>query len=141
MGPGLTFSNELISRDEGLHCSFACQLYFKLERKLPEHQIHKMVGDAVEVEKGFICDALPVDLIGMNASLMSQYIEFDADRLLTDLGYRPLFGSKNPFGWMDMISLEGKTNFFEKRVGEYRKSGVMSSLQDDSKNKAFNFDA
>jgi len=95
--PGLTFSNELISRDEGLHCSFACQLYSKLERKLPEQQIHKLVGEAVEVEKCFVCDALPVDLIGMNASLMSQYIEFVADRLLTDLGYRPLFGSKNPF--------------------------------------------
>lgn len=139
--PGLTFSNELISRDEGLHCSFACQLYSRLERKLVEHQIHKMVGEAVEVEKGFICDALPVDLIGMNASLMSQYIEFVADRLLTDLGYRPLFGSNNPFGWMDMISLEGKTNFFEKRVGEYRKSGVMNSLQEEAKNQAFNFAA
>lgn len=139
--PGLTFSNELISRDEGLHCSFACQLYSKLERKLSEHQMHSLVGDAVEVEKAFVCDALPVNLIGMNASLMSQYIEFVADRLLTDLGYRPLYGSKNPFGWMDMISLEGKTNFFEKRVGEYRKSGVMSSLQDDSRNNSFNFDA
>lgn len=96
--PGLTFSNELISRDEGLHCSFACQLYSKLVRKLPEHRIHKLVGDAVEVEKAFVCDALPVDLIGMNASLMSQYIQFVADRLLTDLGYRPLYGSKNPFG-------------------------------------------
>lgn len=128
--PGLTFSNELISRDEGLHCSFACQLYSKLQRKLSERQVHDLIGDAVEVEKGFICDALPVSLIGMNASLMSQYVEFVADRLLQDLGYRPLFGSKNPFDWMDMISLEGKTNFFEKRVGEYQKSGVMASLVD-----------
>jgi ribonucleotide reductase beta subunit family protein with ferritin-like domain len=130
--PGLTFSNELISRDEGLHCSFACQLYSKLERKLSEEDIHALISEAVVVEKDFICDALPVSLIGMNAALMSQYIEFVADRLLRDLGYRPLFGSKNPFDWMDMISLEGKTNFFEKRVGEYQKSGVMASLSDDS---------
>jgi len=142
--PGLTFSNELISRDEGLHCSFACQLYSKLQRKLPERRIHNLIADAVEVEKGFICDALPVSLIGMNASMMSQYIEFVADRLLQDLGYRPLFGSKNPFDWMDMISLEGKTNFFEKRVGEYQKSGVMASLQDDksaSSRGTLSFDA
>lgn len=143
--PGLTFSNELISRDEGLHCSFACQLYSKLQRKLSEGTIHKLIGDAVEIEKGFICDALPVNLIGMNNSLMSQYIEFVADRLLSDLGYRPLFGSKNPFDWMDMISLEGKTNFFEKRVGEYQKSGVMASLHDEdvstSNRKNLSFDA
>lgn len=126
--PGLTFSNELISRDEGLHCSFACQLYSKLNHKLSESQIHKIIGEAVDVEKGFICDALPVSLIGMNSSLMGQYIEFVADRMLRDLGYRPLYRSKNPFDWMDMISLEGKTNFFEKRVAEYQKSGVMASL-------------
>lgn len=95
--PGLTFSNELISRDEGLHCSFACQLYSHLERKLPEKDIHRIIREAVEVEKGFVCDALPVSLIGMNASLMAQYIEFVADRLLKDLGYRSLYGSKNPF--------------------------------------------
>jgi ribonucleotide reductase beta subunit family protein with ferritin-like domain len=141
--PGLTFSNELISRDEGLHCSFACQLYSKLENKLSEREIHKLIGEAVSVEKGFVCDALPVSLIGMNASLMSQYIEFVADRLLQDLGYRALFGSKNPFDWMDMISLEGKTNFFEKRVGEYQKSGVMASLQEDKSSgpKSLNFEA
>jgi ribonucleotide reductase beta subunit family protein with ferritin-like domain len=141
--PGLTFSNELISRDEGLHCTFACQLYSKLQRKLTEKQIHALIHEAVQVEQGFICDALPVSLIGMNAALMSQYIEFVADRLLKDLGYKPLFGSKNPFDWMDMISLEGKTNFFEKRVGEYQKSGVMASLDEPvGKNrKAFNFDA
>lgn len=138
--PGLTFSNELISRDEGLHCSFACQLYSKLERKLSERDIHRIIGEAVQVEKGFICDALPVSLIGMNASLMAQYIEFVADRLLRDLGYRPLFGSKNPFDWMDMISLEGKTNFFEKRVAEYQKSGVMESLKEQG-NKSLDFDA
>jgi ribonucleotide reductase beta subunit family protein with ferritin-like domain len=95
--PGLTFSNELISRDEGLHCSFACQLYAKLERKMSEEEIHALIGEAVGIEKGFVCDALPVSLIGMNKSLMSQYIEFVADRLLRDLGYRPLFGAKNPF--------------------------------------------
>lgn len=95
--PGLTFSNELISRDEGLHCMFACQLYSKLERKLSEEKIHDIIKEAVEVEKGFICDALPVSLIGMNAGLMGQYIEFVADRLIKDLGYRPLYGSKNPF--------------------------------------------
>ncbi|GAX21756.1 ribonucleoside-diphosphate reductase beta chain [Fistulifera solaris] len=130
--PGLTFSNELISRDEGLHCSFACQLYQKLEVKLSERDIHAVIAEAVEVEKGFVCEALPVSLIGMNASLMSQYIEFVADRLLHDLGYRPLFGSRNPFDWMDMISLEGKTNFFEKRVGEYQKSGVMANVAESS---------
>lgn len=141
--PGLTFSNELISRDEGLHCSFACKLYEKLERKLSEKDIHNLIREAVEVEKGFVCDALPVSLIGMNASMMSQYIEFVADRLLLDLGYRPLYGSKNPFDWMDMISLEGKTNFFEKRVGEYQKSGVMASLTDEGKGRTsnINFDA
>jgi ribonucleotide reductase beta subunit family protein with ferritin-like domain len=143
--PGLTFSNELISRDEGLHCSFACQLYSKLRRQLSEQKIHELIREAVEVEKAFVCDALPVSLIGMNASLMSQYIEFVADRLLLDLGHRPLFGSKNPFDWMDMISLEGKTNFFEKRVGEYQKSGVMASLQDDNASlhnrKSISFDA
>jgi ribonucleotide reductase beta subunit family protein with ferritin-like domain len=95
--PGLTFSNELISRDEGLHCMFACQMYSKLERKLSEEKIHEIIKEAVEVEKGFICDALPVSLIGMNAGLMGQYIEFVADRLIKDLGYRPLYGSKNPF--------------------------------------------
>lgn len=95
--PGLTFSNELISRDEGLHCSFACQLYSKLKRKLSQETINNLINEAVEVEKSFICDALPVSLIGMNSKLMGQYIEFVADRMLTDLGYQPLYGSKNPF--------------------------------------------
>mmetsp|Transcript_9720 Transcript_9720/g.27623 ORF Transcript_9720/g.27623 Transcript_9720/m.27623 type:complete len:553 (-) Transcript_9720:30-1688(-) len=139
--PGLTFSNELISRDEGLHCSFACQLYKQLERPLPESDIHKLIDEAVQVEKGFVCDALPVSLIGMNQSLMSQYIEFVADRLLQDLGYRPYYRSKNPFDWMDMISLEGKTNFFEKRVAEYQKSGVMASLDNQPQQDTLNFDA
>lgn len=126
--PGLTFSNELISRDEGLHCSFACQLYSKLKNKLTQEHINRIIREAVDVEKSFICDALPVSLIGMNSGLMGQYIEFVADRMLTDLGYEPLYRSKNPFDWMDMISLEGKTNFFEKRVGEYQKSGVMANF-------------
>lgn len=146
--PGLTFSNELISRDEGLHCSFACQLYSKkLQNKLSEREIHRIVGQAVEVERAFVCDALPVSLIGMNASLMGQYIEFVADRIIKDLGYRPLYGATNPFDWMDMISLEGKTNFFEKRVGEYQKSGVMASLEGnhhrstESGSSSFNLDA
>mmetsp|Transcript_22892 Transcript_22892/g.33487 ORF Transcript_22892/g.33487 Transcript_22892/m.33487 type:complete len:489 (-) Transcript_22892:25-1491(-) len=143
--PGLTFSNELISRDEGLHCSFACLLYSKLKNKLSEERMHTIICEAVEVEKGFICDSLPVSLIGMNASLMGQYIEFVADRMLKDLGYRPYYGSKNPFDWMDMISLEGKTNFFEKRVAEYQKSGVMASLtpsgEAGSGTKCLNFDA
>ncbi|KAL3793106.1 hypothetical protein HJC23_005608 [Cyclotella cryptica] len=121
--PGLTFSNELISRDEGLHCSFACQLYSKLIQKLSQEEIHKIIKEAVDVEKSFICDALPVSLIGMNSRLMGQYIEFVADRMLRDLGYQAIYGR------MDMISLEGKTNFFEKRVGEYQKSGVMASLE------------
>ena len=95
--PGLTFSNELISRDEGLHCMFACLMYSKLQRKLPEEDLHRIIREAVEVEKGFICDALPASLIGMNANLMGQYIEFVADRLIKDLGYRPYYGSKNPF--------------------------------------------
>jgi ribonucleotide reductase beta subunit family protein with ferritin-like domain len=102
--PGLTFSNELISRDEGLHCMFACQMYSKLERKLSEEKIHEIIKEAVEVEKGFICDALPVSLIGMNAGLMGQYIEFVADRLIKDLGYRPLYGSKNPFDCKYLVS-------------------------------------
>jgi len=142
--PGLTFSNELISRDEGLHCMFACQMYSKLERRLSEEKIHSIINEAVEVEKGFICDAIPVSLIGMNAGLMGQYIEFVADRLIKDLGYRPLYGSKNPFDWMDMISLEGKTNFFEKRVGEYQKSGVMASLNGKEASQSgsdFSFDS
>lgn len=142
--PGLTFSNELISRDEGLHCSFACQLYSKLKRQLSQTKLHEIISEAVSVEKAFICDALPVSLIGMNSSLMGQYIEFVADRMITDLGYEPLYGSKNPFDWMDMISLEGKTNFFEKRVAEYQKSGVMASIGENGEGlsaKQLNFDA
>jgi len=110
--PGLTFSNELISRDEGLHCDFACLLYSMLNKKLDERTIHALVCEAVEIEKEFVTDSLPVSLIGMNATLMSQYIEFCADRLIVTLGHSKLFNAKNPFDWMEMISLQGKTNNF-----------------------------
>lgn len=123
--PGLTFSNELISRDEGMHCDFACLLYNNhIQNKLPKETIEKIITDAVEIEKEFVSDAIPVKLIGMNAELMCQYIEFCADRLLLTLGNNKVYNSENPFPWMDMISLQGKTNFFEKRVGDYQKAGV-----------------
>ncbi|UKJ08996.1 ribonucleoside-diphosphate reductase small subunit [Solitalea lacus] len=124
--PGLTFSNELISRDEGSHCEFACLLYSMLVNKLSQQRVHEIITDAVNIEKEFICDALPVALIGMNAKLMQQYIEFVADRWLVALGYDKIYNATNPFDFMEMISLQGKTNFFEKRVGDYQKSGVMS---------------
>jgi ribonucleotide reductase beta subunit family protein with ferritin-like domain len=122
--PGLSFSNELISRDEGLHQEFAVTLYHNLQTKLDPKTIREIVGDAVLVEREFIIDALPCKLIGMDAQEMKQYIEFVADRLLAQLGVAPLFGSQNPFDWMETISLEGKTNFFEKRVGDYSKHMV-----------------
>lgn len=126
--PGLTFSNELISRDEGLHCDFACLMYKKMQdSKLPENTVREIIRDAVSIEKEFVCDAIPCALIGMNSVLMSQYIEFCADRLVDALGYPKIYNAQNPFEWMEMISLQGKTNFFEKRVGEYQKAGVMNS--------------
>lgn len=126
--PGLSFSNELISRDEGLHCDFACLLYNNhVVNKLSKDEIKKIILDAVEIEKEFILDALPVKLIGMNSDLMAQYIEFVADRLLGELGNEKVFNSTNPFDFMEMISIQGKTNFFEKRVGEYQKAGVLNS--------------
>ncbi|WP_367390720.1 ribonucleotide-diphosphate reductase subunit beta [Lewinella sp. LCG006] len=125
--PGLSFSNELISRDEGMHCDFACLLYNDhIQNKLPKSQIRDIIANAVEIEKEFVTDALPVSLIGMNADMMCQYIEFVADRLLVALNVGKIFNAENPFPWMDLISLEGKTNFFEKRVGDYQKSGVMA---------------
>ena len=129
--PGLAFSNELISRDEGLHCDFACATYALLDHRLDDATVHAIVGEAVEVEKAFVCDALPVSLIGMNAELMREYIEFCADRLLGALGHSKLYHAANPFPWMNMISLEGKTNFFERRVGEYRKAGVIKASEED----------
>lgn len=126
--PGLTFSNELISRDEGLHCDFACMLYNNhLVNKLPKEQVQKIIADAVEIEKEFVTESLPVRSIGMNSDLMSQYIEFVADRLLTELGNDKIYNTSNPFDFMDMINLQGKTNFFEKRVGEYQKAGVLNN--------------
>jgi ribonucleotide reductase beta subunit family protein with ferritin-like domain len=117
--PGLTFSNELISRDEALHTEFAVLLYSKLDEKLSQERIYEIITEAVEIEKSFITDALPCRLIGMNSKLMKQYIEFVADRLILQLGYSKYYNSTNPFSFMELISLEGKTNFFEKRVGEY----------------------
>lgn len=126
--PGLTFSNELISRDEGLHTDFACLLYSLLENKLCEDIVIRIVKEAVELEKEFCCEALSVALVGINARLMSEYIEFVADRLLVALGCEKLYSTSNPFDWMEMISLQGKTNFFERRVSEYQQAGVMASL-------------
>jgi ribonucleoside-diphosphate reductase beta chain len=124
--PGLTFSNELISRDEGLHCEFACLMYSMLENKMTEEEVQKIILEAVEIEKEFVSESLPVDLIGMNSKLMQQYIEFVADRWLNELGYSKVYNTTNPFDFMEMISLQGKTNFFEKRVGDYQKAGVMA---------------
>lgn len=134
--PGLTFSNELISRDEGLHCDFACLLYKMLVNKLPEARVQEIIRDAVSIEQEFVTDALPVDLIGMNSKLMNQYIEFVADRLLLELGCGKIYNATNPFDFMEMISLQGKTNFFEKRVGEYQKAGVGG----DKDKKVFSLD-
>ncbi len=125
--PGLAFSNELISRDEGLHCDFACLLYSMLNNKPSKEDVEAIIMEAVAFEKEFVTDALPVALIGMNADLMCQYIEFVADRLLVALGYNKIYDAENPFAFMEMISLQGKTNFFEKRVSEYQKSGVMAT--------------
>ena len=135
--PGLSFSNELISRDEGLHCDFACLLYTKhLVNKLPKEKVQEIIAHAVEIEKEFVTDALPVKLIGMNSDLMGQYIEFVADRLLVELGNERVYNATNPFDFMDMISIQGKTNFFEKRVGEYQKAGVLAGKE----NQAFSLD-
>jgi len=130
--PGLSFSNELISRDEGLHCDFACLLYSKhIIHKLPKSTVQKVITDAVEIEKEFVTDALPVKLIGMNSDLMCQYIEFVADRLLVELGNDKVYNVSNPFDFMELISLQGKTNFFEKRVAEYQKAGVMGTKEEN----------
>ena len=133
--PGLTFSNELISRDEGLHRDFACLLYSYLNQKPDEAVVRQIVKEAVEIEKEFVCDSLPCALVGMNADLMSDYIEYVADHLMGQLGMAKEYNATNPFDWMELISLQGKTNFFEKRVGEYQKSGVMNSLGTEGGNK------
>lgn len=135
--PGLSFSNELISRDEGLHCDFACLLYTRhLVNRLPKEKVRDIIMDAVAIEKEFIIDALPVKLIGMNSDLMSQYIEFVADRLLVELGNERVYNATNPFDFMEMISIQGKSNFFEKRVGEYQKAGVLAGKE----NQTFSLD-
>ena len=131
--PGLSFSNELISRDEGLHCDFACLLYTRhLVNKLPKEQVRDIITNAVEIEKEFVADAIPVKLIGMNSDLMCQYIEFVADRLLVELGNEKVYNTSNPFDFMEMISLQGKSNFFEKRVGEYQKAGVLAGKENQT---------
>jgi ribonucleoside-diphosphate reductase beta chain len=137
--PGLAFSNELISRDEGLHCDFACMLYNQLQNKLTVEEVTAIIAEAVEYEKEFVTDAIPVALIGMNAKLMCEYIEFVADRLLGELGCPKIYNSTNPFDFMEMISLQGKTNFFEKRVSEYQKAGVMGN--NDPNQHSFTTDA
>ncbi len=129
--PGLCTSNEFISRDEGMHCDFACLLYSMLENQLPKEQVTKIITDAVVLEHEFVTDALPVSLIGMNSKMMCQYIEFVADRLLVSLGCKKVYNSTNPFDFMEMISLQGKTNFFEKRVSEYKKAGVGQQKEDN----------
>ena len=129
--PGLTFSNELISRDEAMHTDFAILLYKNhIIDKLTEEEVYEIIGGAVEIEKEYICESLPVSLIGMNSDSMSKYIEFVADRLLKDLGYKKLYNTKNPFSWMEMLGLEGKTNFFERKVSEYAKAGVTTGNND-----------
>uniref|UniRef100_A0A663MTM1 Ribonucleoside-diphosphate reductase subunit M2 n=1 Tax=Athene cunicularia TaxID=194338 RepID=A0A663MTM1_ATHCN len=130
--PGLTFSNELISRDEGLHCDFACLMFKHLIHKPSEERVKEIIMNAVLIEQEFLTEALPVKLIGMNCTLMKQYIEFVADRLMLELGFNKIYKAENPFDFMENISLEGKTNFFEKRVGEYQRMGVMSKPTDNS---------
>jgi len=138
--PGLTFSNELISRDEGLHCDFACLMFRHLVDKPKPERIQEIITDAVAIEQEFLTEALPVNLIGMNCTLMKRYIEFVADRLLLELGCDKVYNSENPFDFMEMISMEGKTNFFEKRVGEYQKMGVMNKNDSSSGAHTFSLD-
>ena len=137
--PGLTLSNEFIARDEGLHTDFACALYGKLVNKLPKLKAHKIIREAVKIEKQFITKSLPCELIGMNAKLMAQYIEFVADRLSLQLGYPKIYSAANPFDFMERISLENKDNFFEKRVSTYAKAGVGKKAEDMSFSMAADF--
>jgi ribonucleoside-diphosphate reductase beta chain len=130
--PGLTFSNELISRDEGMHCDYACHLYNNhIENKLTENKIKEIICGALEIEKEFILEALPVRLIGMNSELMSKYLEFVTDRLLVSLGCSKVYNTTNPFDFMENIAIQGKTNFFEKRVAEYQKAGVHNKSEEE----------
>lgn len=130
--PGLCFSNELISRDEGMHTDFACLLYSMLQNKPPKEDVIEIITGAVVFEEEFVSDALPVSLIGMNAEMMKEYIRFVADRLLVSLGCEKVYNANNPFPWMEMISIQGKTNFFEKRVAEYQKAGVTANKEDQT---------
>lgn len=133
--PGLTFSNELISRDEGMHCDFACHLYMNhITNKLTDERIKEVICGALEIEKEFILESLPVSLIGMNSKLMSQYLEFVTDRLLVSLGVSKVYNTSNPFDFMENIAIQGKTNFFEKRVAEYQKAGIMTNSSIDDIN-------
>jgi ribonucleoside-diphosphate reductase subunit M2 len=134
--PGLTFSNELISRDEGMHTDFACLLFSHLRKRPDAKAVERIITEAVTIEQEFLTDALPCALLGMNATLMCQYIEFVADRLLVALGNTKFYNSTNPFDFMENISLAGKTNFFEKRVGDYQKAGVMASTKKHEKTDA-----
>ncbi|MDV7137456.1 ribonucleotide-diphosphate reductase subunit beta [Maribacter sp. TH_r10] len=139
--PGLTFSNELISRDEGMHCDYAVHLHKNhIMNKVPKARIKEIIVDALNIEREFITESLPVSLIGMNAKLMTQYLEFVTDRLLVELECDKVYNSTNPFDFMDMISLQGKTNFFEKRVSEYQKAGVLNKDKDEDSQK-ISFDA
>lgn len=138
--PGLTFSNELISRDEGMHTDFACLLYKHINNKLPNERIQYIIDEAVKIETHFVTESLPVELIGMNSGLMNQYIKYIADRLLFTLGVPKAYNVENPFEWMDMISLQGKTNFFEKRVGDYQKAGVKQTGTAAENSRKLNFD-
>ena len=136
--PGLTFSNELISRDEALHTEFGCYVYSLLQNKLNADTVHNIIRSAVDAEREFVHDALESDLIGMNATTMIEYVEYVADYIVTMLGYPKIYETNNPYPWMTIISLPGKTNFFEKRVSEYQKAGVMEILTSDNKNNTFN---
>ena len=139
--PGLTFSNELISRDEGMHCDYAVHLHnHHLVNKVPKERITAILVDALNIERECITESLPASLIGMNAKLMTQYLEFVTDRLLVELECERVYNSSNPFDFMDMISLQGKTNFFEKRVSEYQKAGVLNK-EKEVDNKKLSFDA
>jgi ribonucleoside-diphosphate reductase beta chain len=136
--PGLTFSNELISRDEGMHCDYACHLFNNhIENKISEKRVKEIICGALEIEKEFILEALPVRLIGMNSDLMGQYLEFVTDRLLVALGCSKVYNAENPFDFMQNIALQGKTNFFEKRVAEYQKAGVNKTTESEDLNSAF----
>jgi ribonucleotide reductase beta subunit family protein with ferritin-like domain len=137
--PGLCASNELIARDEGLHCNFAVLLYSMLNNKLSESDIHSMINDAVQIETKFICESLPCSLLGMNSNSMTEYIKFVADRLLVQLGYSKFFEAKNPFDFMESISIEGKANFFETRPTQYQKSSVLNKTRDSTFNISDDF--